>query len=78
MVLTFDDTGDELFMAYEGNWRFVGDLTTGLGEVEVRQSVTFAGGTGMFEGATGHGRLDGHGVDGFYPLRFVGTIELDD
>lgn len=78
MVLTFDGSGDQLFLAYEGKWRFVGDLTTGEGVAEVRQAFDVAGGTGMFEGATGYGSIDGTLYFHEIYFRLVGDIELDD
>lgn len=78
MVLTFHDSGDQLVLAYQGQWRFIGDLTTGEGVAEIRQSFDVAGGTGMFVGATGHGRIDGTlDLHQIY-FRMVGDIELDD
>jgi hypothetical protein len=66
MVLTFDD--GELTVAYEGTWKFDGDLTTGEGIAKVHQSYEVVGGTGIFEGAKGHGYLGG--VDDFHHILF--------
>lgn len=78
MVLTFHESGDQLFLAYQGHWRFNGDLATGEGIAEVRQTFNVVGGTGMFEGATGHGRIDGTFMPDDIYFRMVGAIELDD
>ena len=66
MVLMFDD--GELVLAYEGSWKFDGDLTTGEGVAKVRQSYEVIGGTGVFEGAKGHGSMGG--VDDFHHILF--------
>ncbi|MDH5421742.1 MAG: hypothetical protein OEY55_08055 [Acidimicrobiia bacterium] len=73
MTLTFDDSGDELHIAFTGTWRYDGDLATGEGTAKVHQSWTVMGdaSTGMFEGAEGHGAMQG--VSSFHRILF----ELD-
>jgi hypothetical protein len=66
LVLTFDDTGDELHIAYEGTWKFDGNLLTGDGIAKAHQSYQVIGGTGIFEGAKGHGHMEG--VDDFHQV----------
>ena len=78
MVLTFHDSGDQLFLAYQGRWRFSGEFGSPDGVAEVRQTFSVAGGTGMFEGATGNGRLDGTYTADDIRFRMLGAIELDD
>jgi hypothetical protein len=57
MVFTFSD--GELTLAYQGSWKFAGDLSTGEGIADVHQSYEVLDGTGIFEGAKGHGQIGG-------------------
>lgn len=57
MVLSFDE-GD-LTLGYTGSWKFVGDLMSGAGVAKAQQSYTVLGGTGIFDGAKGHGQIGG-------------------
>ena len=66
MVFTFDS--GELTLAYQGTWKFDGDLATGEGIAKVHQSYEVIDGTGVFEGAKGHGFMGG--VDEFHHILF--------
>ena len=66
MVFTFDD--GELTLAYQGTWKFDGEITTGEGIAKVHQSYEVTSGTGVFEGAKGHGSMGG--VDDFHHILF--------
>ena len=66
MVFTFDD--GELTLAYQGTWKFDGEITTGEGIAKVHQSYKVISGTGVFEGAKGHGSMGG--VDDFHHILF--------
>ena len=57
MVLDFED--GELTLAFQGNWRFDGNLNTGEGIGTFNQSYEVIDGTGIFAGASGHGSMDG-------------------
>ena len=61
LVLTFDDTGDQLHIAYQGTWKFDGDLMACDGIAKIHQSWEVLGenSTGMFFGAKGHGHMGG-------------------
>lgn len=80
LVLTFDDTGDELHIAYQGTWKFDGDLTTGDGIAKIHQSWEVIGdvSTGMFAGAQGHGHMEG--TDDFHLvfMELDGNLRLAD
>ena len=77
LVMMFGDTGDVLRIAYDGQWKFSGDLMTGDGIAKVHQRYVVMGGTGMFEGATGHGRMNG--VDDFHEIlmHLRGSLHID-
>jgi hypothetical protein len=66
MVFTFDS--GTLTLGYQGTWKFDGDITTGEGIAKVHQSYEVIGGTGVFEGAEGHGSMGG--VDDFHHILF--------
>ena len=66
MVLTFDS--GELTIAYQGSWKFDGDLTIGAGISKVHQSYEVIDGTRILEGARGHGSMGG--VDDFHHILF--------
>jgi hypothetical protein len=80
LVLTFDDTGDELHIAYQGTWKFDGDLSTGDGIAKIHQSWEVIGdvSTGMFAGAKGHGHMEG--TDDFHLvfMELDGNLRLAD
>jgi hypothetical protein len=65
-VFTFEN--GELTIAYQGTWKFDGDLTTGDGISKIHTSYEVIGGTGIFEGAKGHGSMGG--VDDFHHILF--------
>lgn len=64
-VFTFD-AANKLYIGYQGTWKFDGNLLTGDGTAKVHQSYNVTGGTGMFEGAKGHGHFGG--VDDFHQI----------
>lgn len=74
IVFTFDS--GELTLAYQGTWKYDGDLTTGEGIAEVHQSYEVIDGTGIFEGARGHGSMEG--VDDFHHILMdvTGSLKL--
>lgn len=67
LVLTFEDEA-QLHIAYQGTFKFNGDLSTGEGIARVNQSWDVIGedSTGMFHGAKGHGHMGG--VDDFHEI----------
>ena len=75
MTLTHDQTGDQLWLRYEGRWVFIGDLTTGNGDATIRQTYEVAGGTGQFEGATGEGSMKGSDRFHIVAFRMHGELE---
>ena len=76
MTLTMDASGDQLFVDYQGRWKFHGELSGGQGAALILQSFEFTGGTGEFVGASGGGRMNGLYDTGLIRFRLHG--ELDD
>lgn len=76
LVLTFD-TGDKLHIAYKGTWKFEGDLSVG-GVAKVHQSWEVIGeaSTGKFEGAKGHGHMEGSDEFGHILMELDGGLIL--
>ena len=76
MVLDFGE-GDVLTLGYWGSWKYIGDLDTGEGKAKAQQSYEVLEGAGIFEGAKGHGSMNG--VFDFHRVLFDirGSLVLD-
>lgn len=74
-LLTLSANGDELYATYQGTFVFNGEVGVAW-RSDVSQSFVITGGTGDFEGASGHGHFPGVDNNGAVTLALRGSLAL--